>query len=89
MHFAFATVPTPGHVNPLLATAACLKQYGHCVQILSGETVREVVEEHGIDFISLGLLGVKPPSVNPSSPAITPQDTFPVFAEMFAGRWCS
>lgn len=48
-----ASTPLLGHVSPMLAVAAALKQNGHDVVFLTGEAFRHRVTEQGIAFASL------------------------------------
>jgi hypothetical protein len=52
-HILVCLVPTPGHMNPLLAVAQHLSSVGHNVTILTADVFRDKVIAAGLDFVSL------------------------------------
>ena len=52
-HILVASMPAPGHVNPMLAIACHLRDRGHSVLFHTGDVFREQVESQGLRFIPL------------------------------------
>ena len=48
-----AAMPTPGHVNPMLAAACHLRDSGHRVIFNTAEVFRDQIESSGIRFVPL------------------------------------
>ena len=52
MKILIASIPVPGHLNPLLSTASLLVESGHEVAVLANEDMRPAVEAAGRRFLS-------------------------------------
>ena len=52
-HILLTATPTPGHIEPMLATACHLRDCGHSVLFNTAEVFRHNVESQGIRFAPL------------------------------------
>src|SRR5260370_16161567 len=52
MKILIASIPTAGHLNPLLSIATLMVQYGHEVAVQVSEDLRPAVEAAGHRFLS-------------------------------------
>lgn len=53
MKILLASIPVPGHLNPVLSVGGILKKHGHEIALLTGAAVRPAVEAAGLSFIPL------------------------------------
>jgi UDP:flavonoid glycosyltransferase YjiC (YdhE family) len=52
-HILVCSVPSPGHVEPMLAAAEHLKSVGHSITFHTSENFRSRVEAAGVRFVEM------------------------------------